>query len=203
MKVVNRHHEKGRWPPRCYYIGRPGRGGARSPGRYDPRESVHDAVLICSCKPRACHGDVIVRAWSASFRKRRRGSDRRPCPGPGVPRHRSRQVEPGGAGAGGGRRLPGDSRPEHGQRLGARRLDGDVGVIQPRHNANVWITVPFITRVPVRRLFMRALPTGHAPFFTLLGAEYWGLGTGSRDVAIDTRGRPSPQHLNQSPGRLP
>lgn len=31
-----------------------------------------DAVLICSCAPRPCHGEIIIAAWSWLLGKRRR-----------------------------------------------------------------------------------------------------------------------------------
>jgi len=31
-----------------------------------------DAILVCSCAPRPCHGEVIVALWTWLFRKRRR-----------------------------------------------------------------------------------------------------------------------------------
>lgn len=32
------------------------------------REITAEHSLVCSCKPRACHGDVIVSAWRWLFR---------------------------------------------------------------------------------------------------------------------------------------
>lgn len=31
-----------------------------------------DAVLVCSCSPKPCHGEVVARCWEFLFRKRRR-----------------------------------------------------------------------------------------------------------------------------------
>lgn len=95
--VINRHHYRGRrFPDPWIYIGR----GTPLGNPFTVEEHGEDALtkyrawlweklrandrtvlaalekitpqhhLVCSCKPRPCHGDVVVRAWSW-LRKRR------------------------------------------------------------------------------------------------------------------------------------
>ena len=88
-RVINRHHYKsistayvyiGRGSP----LGNPytlAKHGPSAMGLYerwlwdkikarDPavmqalRSITHDHALVCSCSPRPCHGDVVVRAWN-------------------------------------------------------------------------------------------------------------------------------------------
>lgn len=96
--VVNRHHFRGKPLPRpSVYIGRgtPLGNPFRYPEHPDAMEryrawlweriKARDAAvlaalleiraethLVCSCAPRPCHGDVVVRAWEWLQKERRR-----------------------------------------------------------------------------------------------------------------------------------
>ena len=89
-KVINRHHYRGRSLPRPWiYVGRgtplgnPYRAQEHGEAALEKyrrwlwdriragdravlrtlREIQEDTHLVCSCAPRPCHADVIVRAW--------------------------------------------------------------------------------------------------------------------------------------------